>query len=40
MCIILISIKIIATAKGLDLKRNSAFTAERFAVSAPEESHP
>jgi hypothetical protein len=40
MCIILIVIKIIATTKAFDLKRNSAFQAERDAVFAPEEGYP
>jgi hypothetical protein len=40
MCIILITIKIIATDKAFDLKRISAFVAERDAVFAPEEGHP
>jgi hypothetical protein len=39
MCIILIIIKIIAIDKAFDLKRNSAFQAERDAVFAPEEGH-
>jgi hypothetical protein len=40
MCIILITIKIIATDKASDLKRISAFVAERGAVFAPEEGQP
>jgi hypothetical protein len=40
MCIILIFIKIIATAKAFDLKSNFAFQARRIAVFAPEERYP
>jgi hypothetical protein len=40
MCIILIVIKIIATAKAFDLTSNFAFQAERFAVFVPEERYP
>jgi hypothetical protein len=40
MCIILIVIKIIATAKAFDLKSNFAFQARHAAVFAPEERNP
>jgi len=40
MCIILIFIKIIATAKAFDLKSNFAFKAKHSAVFAPEEQYP
>jgi hypothetical protein len=40
MCIILITIKIIATDKAFDLKRISAVGAGCNAVFAPEEGHP
>jgi hypothetical protein len=40
MCIILIFIKIIATAKAIDLKSNFAIKAKRFAVFAPEVQYP
>jgi hypothetical protein len=40
MCIILIFIKIIATAKAFDLKSNFARQAEPFAVFDPEERYP
>jgi hypothetical protein len=37
MCIILIVIKIIATAEAIDLNSNFALKAERAAVFVPEE---
>jgi hypothetical protein len=40
MCIILIVIKIIATAKAFDLTGNFAFQAKLFAVFVPEERYP
>jgi hypothetical protein len=40
MCIILIIIKIYATAKALDLNSNFAFQAKRIAVFAPEGRYP
>jgi hypothetical protein len=40
MCIILIVIKIIATAKAFDLKSNFALQARHAAVFAPEERNP
>jgi len=39
MCISLIFIKIIATAKAFDLKSNFAFQAKLFAVFVPEERY-
>jgi hypothetical protein len=40
MCIILITIKIISTAKAFDLKSNFAFRAEHDAVFALEVRYP